>query len=132
MSILKESKKKKSVIKALEKDKRDLNSECTNLRVTNGILEQDLAALKIEKAKSTAYISELENGITEEATDDVPVVVIEDNPANNLMNREQNRHVCNACDRTFKESQDLDRHMEAKHSLAKCAFCEDEFTSQDL
>ena len=48
------------------------------------------------------------------------------------MNREQNRHVCNACDRTFKTSQDLDRHTEPKHSLAKCAFCKDEFTSQDL
>ena len=129
MSIMKDSKKKKSIIKALEKDKRDLNSELTNIRVANGILEQDLSVLKIENAKSKTYITELENGITAEATDDV---VIEDNPAINLMNREQNRHVCNACDRTFKTSQDLDRHMEAKHSLAKCAFCEDEFTSQGL
>ena len=59
MSIMKDSKKKKSIIKALEKDKRDLNSELTNLRVTNGILEQDLSVLKIENVKSKTYISEL-------------------------------------------------------------------------
>ena len=52
MFILKEKKKKTTVIKALEKDKRKLSNELTNVRVKNGILEKDNSDLKIENDKN--------------------------------------------------------------------------------
>ena len=130
MSIMKDSKKKKNVIKALEKDKLELKKELTDVRVKNGILEKDYSVLKIENDKNKEYISRLEDDIAPEVIEGVEVVELVEDPANVHMNKESQQQVCNACEKTFKTSQDLDNHIEAKHSPAKCAFCEVEFSSQ--
>ena len=37
-------------------------------------------------------------------------------PQHIIMNKQQNEHKCNACDKTFRKMQDLDKHLDSKHS----------------
>ena len=45
------------------------------------------------------------------------------------MNKQPNGHPCNACHNIFRKSQDLERHMEAKHTEKPCSHCEELLTS---
>ena len=38
--------------------------------------------------------------------------------------KKQTEHKCNACDKNFRQSQDLDKHMDARHSEKQCTYCE--------
>ena len=40
------------------------------------------------------------------------------------MNKELSGHSCNACNKTFRKSSDLHKHMDAKHSENLCNYCD--------
>ena len=130
LSILRESKKKKATVKALANDKDEFSKEITVLRVKNGILVKENSTLKIDIENKSKYIKQLEDANAPEASDEVEVAVEEEQPIVVEMNRESPGHECNACNRTFTHSIDLDRHIEAKHSPVICTFCDEEFTSK--
>ena len=130
MAIMRESKKKKATIKTLERETVEFKKELNVLRVKIGVVAEENSTLKIENRNKTKYIMQLEesNGVD---TDDVSEVVeVSEDPVRVEMNKDSQAHVCNACARTFRNSKDLDRHMEAKHSPARCAFCDEEFRNQ--
>ena len=45
-----------------------------------------------------------------------------------LTNKNKARHECNACDKIFRESQDIERHIEAKHEEKNFVYCDQNFT----
>ena len=45
-------------------------------------------------------------------------------PQNVTMNKKSSGHNCNACEKNFRKSQDLDKHMDAKHSEKQCTYCD--------
>ena len=47
------------------------------------------------------------------------------------MDKEPDCHICNACNKTFRKSQDLERHMEAKHNEQICTYCDKRFRSEE-
>ena len=130
MAIQRESKKKKAIIKACEKEKEEFKKELNVLRVKIGIVAEENSTLKIDNINKTKYIKQLEESNGVETNDEPEVVEVADNPARVAMDKDSQGHVCNACERVFTHSKDLDRHIDAKHSPARCAFCDEEFSNQ--
>ena len=122
LAILRESKKKKNTTKELENKTVENEKDLTALRVKNGILEKEYALLKTVVDQKALYIKQLEDatGPGEETDQEV----ISDQGTPNLMNKDTQDHRCNACDRAFATSQDLNNHIEAKHNQQVCVFCE--------
>ena len=129
IAILRESKKKKSVSKDLVKEKAELNNELTLLRVKNAIPTKDNSDLKIKVDNKSKYINELQEslGVDAHVGDTEPEVTIVVEKTSILMNKESTAHNCNACERSFANNRDLDKHIEAKHSQKVCQFCEEVF-----
>ena len=46
------------------------------------------------------------------------------------MDKETSGHKCNACAKNFRAEQDLERHMEAKHTENICLYCDKKFSSE--
>ena len=46
-------------------------------------------------------------------------------PQNATMNKKSSGHKCNACDKTCRKTQDLDKHIDAKHSEKQCSYCDE-------
>ena len=128
LAILKESKKKKKANKDLEKEKDELSQELQVLRVKNGILYKDNSDLKTDNASKAIYIKQLEEGVAP-SNEDVPEIV-ELEKSRVSMNKDSQKHKCNACDKAFKQTSDLERHMDAKHGQEVCTFCEKTFNSK--
>ena len=122
LAIMRESKKKKSTNKDLENKEVEHEKEITILRVKNAILEKDNAQLKTVVEQKAIYIKQLEDATAPDIQDESEVIVEE--PEQILMNRDNHEHKCNACDKGFSTSHDLDNHMEAKHNQQVCVFCE--------
>ena len=128
VSILRESKKKKRETKELEKDKKNMSNELAILRVKNGMLVKENSTLKIDNQNKAKYIKQLEesnapsNDSDDDETEEAETVSV-------LMDKDSQSHNCNACDKSFLVSRDLENHMEAKHSQKSCTFCDKAFNS---
>ena len=46
------------------------------------------------------------------------------------MNKDQTGNKCNTSAKSFRNSNDLDKHMDAKHSEKECSYCENMFRSE--
>ena len=102
--ILKESKKKKKLKLDLEKEKRKLNKELQVLRVKNGILYKDIADLVTDNKSKAIYIKQMEDGIVP-SNDDTPEIVEVERPPAVSMNKDSQKHSCNACNKTFAKQE---------------------------
>ena len=129
VAILKESKKKKMITKDLEKEKGELTKELQALRVKNAILYKDNADLVTDNKSKAIYIKQMEEGIAP-TNDDTPEIVEAERPAAVIMNKDSQKHGCNACDKTFAKAGDLEKHIEAKHRVEVCPFCDKTFNSE--
>ena len=76
-------------------------------------LAKEVKALKDTIKEKDKFIKELEEAT--EAEDDGSNEV-EEVPQNTIMNKELTGHQCNACDKRFRKSNDLDNHIDAKHT----------------
>ena len=47
-----------------------------------------------------------------------------------IMDKEASTHKCSACDKIFNKNEDLERHMNAKHSEKQCILCEKMLSSE--
>ena len=108
-------------VKRLESELK-LSEEVTGNQLTDLIqkgLEKDILTKEVKTLKRT--VKEKDSGIGElmEVADEVVEV-----PQHIDMNKQQDDHTCNACDKTFRKSQDLDKHMDAKHSEKQCTYCD--------
>ena len=46
------------------------------------------------------------------------------------LNKDTSGHNCNACNKNFRSSLDLERHIDAKHSECTCIYCDKKFSSE--
>ena len=124
IAILEEAKKKKKLVKELEKDKSKLTKDNESLRINND------AMAKINNEMETANkvlqdICELLK--TDKAADnDVQAAEFRKNPV--LMNKNTSGHMCVRCDQKFKTNTHLERHMDLKHTVLECFMCNKMFT----
>ena len=99
----------KTVTDKLKKDKEALMKELEETREDNAIINKENSDLKIKLSTKESIIEVLK----EAAPTNEEVVVIE-----------PQYHQCNACDKLFKESKDLERHITAKHEEKHCNYCD--------
>ena len=123
------------------KEKAEVVKELKVMRESNGQLNKinsDLTEkLKVKEDLVKALQEELgveeENNEVDEVTEEEEEVIgeVEDVPETVVrMNNDRNNHECNACNKKFRTSQNLENHMESKHVEKKCDYCENMFINE--
>ena len=79
--------------------------------------------LKDDSKQKDAVIIQLKEVVASEK--EVEVIEQREN-----MNKETTGHNCNACNKNFRTSNDLERHIDAKHTESKCIYCNKKFSSE--
>ena len=128
MNITKESKKKKTAIKEIEKQINNKDTIINDLRVTNGIMWKENSDLKIAIDNKAEQIKRLEGNIGEDKNYEIDVIV---DTSRVNMNKDSNETKCNACNTSFVTSKQLDKHIEEKHNQKDCNFCEKTFPNKN-
>ena len=123
----------------MNRDKVDVMRELDVLRESNGSLNKknnDLSEML--KVKNDLIKALREEHGAEEDEDEVEVAEIVEEVAETVedvtevvrMNRVSKYHTCNACDKNFKTSQDLENHVGSKHVEKDCDYCEKRFRNE--
>ena len=99
----------KIVTDKLKKEKEAMGKELQDTREDTANINKENSDLKIQLSTKESIIQVLK----EAATNNEEVEVIE-----------PHYHQCNACEKLFKESQDLERHITAKHEEKQCTYCD--------
>ena len=127
IAILEEAKKKKKLVKGLEKDKGKLTKDNESLRINNDAMAKKNNEMETAN-KVLQDICESLNINTDKAADNyVQVAKVRKNPV--LMNKNTSGHMCVTCEQRFKTNAHLERHMELKHTVHECCMCNKMFTT---
>ena len=102
--------------KELEKKGRDIEKLTTEVK----LIKKQNNDLKEDSKKKDAVITKLKEAVS--AENDIEVIEQRVN-----LDKETSGHNCNACNKNFRTSQDLERHIEAKHSESTCTYCDKKF-----
>ena len=88
----------------------------------NGELVKQNQDLKfvIDNQKALIVAMKKKTG-SDDVQEEEPEVVV---TARVVMDKEASTHKCTACDKIFNRNEDLERHMNAKHSEQQCILCE--------
>ena len=98
--------------------------------------EKDLERVKLTKQikegneklkEKDKMIKQLTEALGAEENDEVEIQIVQQT---NRMNKESTGHPCNACDKTFRQDKDLEKHMEAKHTEKHCTYCDKNVTNE--
>ena len=98
------------------KEVEKLTKEVRHLKKQNNDLRED-------GKKKDAAITQLKEVIAS----DKEVEVIEQRVN---MDKDTSGHNCNACNKKFRTSHDLENHIEARHTESKCTYCNKKFHSE--
>ena len=104
----------------LKKEKEVILKELETLRESNNSLNEENNNL-IEKVKAKNNLIKGLNKASDIENVEVEIEVIE--PAI-IMKRNTTSQKCNACNKSFKTSSDLENHMLSKHTEKQCIYCE--------
>ena len=104
----------------LKKEQEVLGKEIKTLRENNAEIIKENSDLKIRLSTKQSIIEALKE-TAEAAEGNAEVEVIEPNVT---LGQESQFHQCNACNKMFKESDDLERHITAKHEEKQCTYCD--------
>ena len=127
IAILEEAKKKKKLVKELEKDKSKLTKDNEALRINNDAMARKNNELEIAH-KALQDVCESLNINTDKAADnDVQVAEVIKDPV--LMNKNTSGHMCVTCEQRFKTNAHLERHMDLKHTEHQCFMRHKMFTT---
>ena len=125
IAILQEAKKKKKLVKELEKDKSTLTKDNESLRINNDAMIKKNNEMETANKVLQDICESLE---TDKAADNnVQVAEVRKNPV--LMNKNTSGHMCVTCEQRFKTNAHLERHMDLKHTVHKCFMCNKMFTT---
>ena len=125
----------------LNRDKVDVMRELEVLRESNGSLNKknnDFSEmLKVKDGLIRALREEIG---AEEDKDEVEVAETVEDEADTVeevtkvvtMNKVSKYHNCNACNKNFKTSQDLENHVGSKYVEKDCNFCEKRFRNEHV
>ena len=119
--------------KNIEKDLKTVEDQNkTNIDSLNETIGS-LTKINNELMTQIATEKSLADANTQEASAAEVEVAVEIHNEENIqgfnMSKETSGHKCNACDRIFKASSDLDRHMRDKHEEHDCIMCNKKFHS---
>ena len=121
IAILEEAKKKKRLVKELEKDKNKLKKDIESLRINNDAMARKNNELE-SAHKALQDVCESLNIDTDKAAEnDVQVAEVIKEPV--LMNKNTSGHMCVTCEQRFKTNAHLERHMDLKHTEHECFMC---------
>ena len=98
-----------------KKEKEAIENEHETVRGDNNDLNKENGDLRIRLSTKDCIINALRETYAGNATDEVEVI---DPPA--PLNNYSQFHHCNTCDRMFKKSDHLERHIAAKHEEKQC------------
>ena len=101
----------------LKKEQEVILKELETLRKNNAEINKENSDLKIKLSTKESIIE----GMKEAAENNTEVELIEPSVA---LSNESQFHTCNACNKIFKESEDLERHIAAKHDEKVCTYCD--------
>ena len=115
-------------VKDLEIEVKRLENE---LKLSEEVVANQLTDLNnkdVVKETLTKEIENLTKTVKEKSIEISELMEVADEvievPQHITMNKHQNENKCNACDKTFRNSQDLDKHMDSKHSEKQCTYCD--------
>ena len=91
-------------------DKKDKEKE---------LMAREAKLWKEKNKEKEKMINQLKEALI--AKDEDEIVVVQQTVG---MNKQSTGHQCNACDKSFRKSQDLERHMDAKHAEKPCSYCD--------
>ena len=126
----------------MAKEKAELLKELKLVRELNGNLNKtnhDMTEkLKVKENLVKALKEELgvedDNEVEEEEEseedEEVPDEVEDVTEPVVRMNKDKNNHTCNACNKKFRTSQNLENHVQSKHVEKKCDYCENVFENE--
>ena len=103
-------------------DEVKLSSEVTTnqlLQLDEKDNEKDSLSKEVRGLIKVLQEKEVEISELKEINDEVVVI-----PPKDTMSETLTEHRCNACDKTFRKSHDLDKHMDAKHCEKQCTYCD--------
>ena len=103
-----------------EKEKEAIIKDMETTKELNSSLNKEVNDLEMQLQVKDGIVKALKETF---AVDEEVIVV-----ANTR--KETPCHSCNACGKNFRQSQDLEKHMEDKHSEHPCIYCEKEFSSK--
>ena len=102
-----------------EKKSRDIEK----LTIEVKLIKKQNNDIKEDSKKKDAVITKLKEAVS--AENDIEVIEQRVN-----LDKETSGHNCNACNKNFRTSQDLERHIEAKHSESTCTYCDMKFNGE--
>ena len=110
-------------ITKLEKSNDLIKTELETTKDMNATLNKNNSDLNIQLQVKDGVIKALKE--TYKVDDEITVV------ADTSKATEIPPHRCNACDKNFRASNDLEKHIEAKHTAKPCVYCDKEFNSNE-
>ena len=115
-------KEKKKIKEKHDKLQQENTNNLHKLQKENGQLVKDKQDLKfeIENQKSLITILKEKAGDVDYEEEEPEVQVT----ARVVMDKEISANKCTACNKTFNKNEDLERHMNAKHTEKQCILCE--------
>ena len=117
-------------VKKMENDKlkgknKLYYNEIEKLRENVGSLTKENTDLNIKINVKQDLVKELKEALgIEDAEEEENIQVVEVNPPSVSMNNDTNAQKCNACDKRFRSSSDLENHINSKHTEKICIYCD--------
>ena len=117
-------------LKKIENDKlRGKNKlylkEIETLRENVGSLTKENTDLNIKLNAKQDLVRGLKEALgIEEAEEEENIEVVEVNTPSVVMNNDTNAQKCNACDKKFRRSSDIENHRSSKHTEKTCIYCD--------
>ena len=105
--------------KELEKKGKDIEKLSKEVRQ----LKKQNSDLKEDNKQKEAVIIQLKEAVAKE--NEIEVIEQRVN-----LDKEISGHNCNACNKEFRTSHDLDRHIEGKHTECTCTYCGKKFNNE--
>ena len=125
----------------ITKEKVEVIKELKLMRESNGTLNKANADISEKLRVKEALVKSLKEVAGIEDDEEVEEVAEEDEEDTGevqdvtesvvRMNKDKHNHTCNACNKKFRTSQDLENHVQSKHVEKTCDFCEKVFINEN-
>ena len=119
--------------KKLEKANNVLSKELDEIRESNSILNKENSDLNEKLKVKSSLVKSLQEELGVEDVADVEreVEIVEEATVQTVsMNKGSTVHECNACDKKYKTSNDLENHVRSKHNEKQCIYCSKTFNNE--
>ena len=114
----------------LEKDKDALKKSLQEMQKEKGQMVKEKQDFKFEIQNSKSIIMSLKKKLEDEVSKQTIEEPEIQETARVIMNKDVSGNNCTACNKSFNKNQDLERHMNDKHSEKQCILCDQMCSSE--